>query len=653
MFNQPALTRTSIMKPKTKSTNWPRLTVQWGVLAFILVLAFLPDLTKINTPDFEAYCPFGGMQALGSYLLSQALSCTMTSAQIVMGVLLFIGVLLFSKLFCSYICPIGTVSEWLGNLGDKLKIRFTIKGITDKILRSLKYILLYITLYYTLQSNELFCKKFDPYFALASGFNTDVVVQFAIISIVLVVVGSIFIRLFWCKYLCPLGAISNIFKFSVFFVTILLVYIIILKLGIAISYVWPLAIACAGGFALELRSLQSKITPLAKITRSESTCTSCQLCTKKCPQAIDVASVKTVKHVDCNLCGDCLLVCPVKNTLSINKQPKLKRLPVIATTLLVVTGILLGNVWEVPTIDQKWAETEVINDAAVFSMSGLKNIKCYGSSVAFANQMKRVEGVYGVATYVKHRRVKIYYDNSILDEEKLQKELFTPQRTIFKTLPADAQQVFVISLQLENFFDSYDFNYLSHMVRKETNAVGMISEFACPVIVKIFFPEEILQKNELINLIESKTFVFETTAGPQEIDLGYEVAVDPEFFTTGMPEYAKMMFTPFDRTFNYRNNYSDDVVSTYTFSLGNNNRVRNRLSYLVSHLSNDNGIVEFQTKLDESFKEVIEISYVDTMTNIYDINASIMADSLTITYSSGKTGKVKNMFDFSEEINKQ
>ena len=126
-----------------------------------------------------------------------------------MGVILLVGVLLFSKLFCSYICPIGTISEWLGRLGDQLKIRYTIKGLGDKILRSLKYILLFITLYFTLQSNELFCKKFDPYFSVASGFNSDVVVLYASLAIALVIFGSIFIRLFWCKYLCPLGAISN------------------------------------------------------------------------------------------------------------------------------------------------------------------------------------------------------------------------------------------------------------------------------------------------------------------------------------------------------------------------------------------------------------------------------------------------------------
>jgi len=99
-------------------------------------------LNKSFKADFEAYCPFGGVQALGSYILNQALACTMTSAQIVMGVLMMVGVFLFSKLFCGYICPIGTFSEWLGKLGDRLKIRITFSGIVDKLLRSLKYILL-------------------------------------------------------------------------------------------------------------------------------------------------------------------------------------------------------------------------------------------------------------------------------------------------------------------------------------------------------------------------------------------------------------------------------------------------------------------------------------------------------------------------------
>lgn len=635
---------------KSNKTNWPRLTIQLGVILFILILFFFPKLTNIATPDFEAYCPFGGLQALGSYLLNQALSCTMTSAQIVMGVLLFIGVLLFSKLFCSFICPIGTVSELLGKLGDKLKVRLTIKGIPDKILRSIKYILLFVTVYYTLQSNELFCKKFDPYYALASGFDSDVVILYAIITIAIVILGSLFIRLFWCKYLCPLGAISNIFKFSFFFVAILAVYLILLKFGIEISYVWPLAVVSAGGYIIELIGQKSRLFPIAKITRNTTTCTDCQLCTINCPQGIDVAAVETVKHVDCNLCGDCLLVCPVNNTLTINKKRSLKWLPVFAVVALVVFGLIMGKVWEIPTIDLKWYDTEEMADAEIFSQSGLKNIKCYGSSMAFANKMKQVDGVYGVATFVKHNRVKLYYNADKLDEEKIQELLFTPQKKPVKALAKGVETVYGVSLKLENFFDSYDFSYLSILLKQKTNAVGVISEFDCPVIVKIYFPSEIENREELLSIIESETLTYEIKSGEKTVELKYEISGKPEYFTISRGEYISTLFSSYQKDFNHKNNYTDDVIEIYQLPLGKNNRLRNRFSYIVSHLSNDDGVIEFKTKLDKNYKEIADISFVDSMTTIENIKTALLSDTLIISYSSGKKGKVKNMFDFSEEL---
>ena len=639
------------MKLFNKRTNWPRYIIQWGVIVFMLALAFLPGLTKITTPDFEAYCPFGGMQALGSYLISQALSCTMTSAQIVMGVVLFIGVLLFSKLFCSFICPIGTISEWLGTIGDKFKMRYTIKGVADKALRSLKYILLFITVYYTLQSNELFCKKFDPYYAIASGFDTDVVLLYAIISIAVAILGSIFIRLFWCKYLCPLGAISNIFKFSVFFVATLGTYLVLLSFGFEISYVWPLAVASAGGYIIELMGQKSRLFPIAKITRSTSTCTDCQLCTISCPQGIDVAAVETVKHVDCNLCGDCLTSCPVNNTLTINKKKSLKWLPVVALIVLATIGIILGNVWEVPTIDLKWGEPEEIASAEIFTQSGLKNIKCYGSSMAFANKMKTVDGVYGAATFVKHHRVKLYYDAEKLNEEKIQELLFTPQKSPVRMLKKGIDTVYGVSLKLENFFDSYDFYYLNTLLRQKTNAVGMISEYACPVIVKIYFPSEIEDKEKLISILESETLTYSIKDNETTVELNYEVADKPEYFTISRKKYVSLLFTPYEKTFNHKKEYSSDVIKTWQIPLGKNNKLRKRFSYLVSHLSNDDGVVEFKTLLDTNYNEIARISYIDTMTTVDNIKSELLSDTLTISYSNGQKKRVPNMFDFSKIIN--
>ncbi len=640
------------MKPKTKQANWPRIIIQWGVLAFILVLFFAPRAVGITTPDFEAYCPFGGLQALGSYLLSQALSCTMTSAQIVMGVILFGGVLLFSKLFCSYICPIGTVGEWLGKIGMRLKMRLTVKGFADKVLRSLKYILLFITLYFTLQSNELFCKKYDPYFALASGFNTDVVLLYAIIAISVVVIGSVFIGLFWCKYLCPLGALSNIFKFSIFFVTTLGIYLILIQLGVEISYVWPLAVVSMGGYIIELSGMKSRFTPAAKIMRNTETCTSCNLCSRKCHQGIDVAKLTTVKHVDCNLCGDCLLVCPVDKTLTINKQPRFNRLPVVALVALVILGITLGSVWEVPTIDLRWGTADQIENAAVFTQSGLKNVKCYGSSMAFANKMQQVEGIYGAATFVKHHKVKLYYDPDILTEEKIQEQMFKPQNKKIRTLTTEPDSIYGVTYHLDNFFDEMDFTYLQVLLYNQTKAVGLISEFDCPVTVKIFF-EEPVKLDSLSPIVESKSMEAATTSGDiKTFKLGYKIAGKPELFKVSKDEYLRSFFIPFERNFNYWDTYSDEVLQVYKISLGKNPKNYNRLSYITSHLSNDDGVIGVNTRLDESFEIIMNITYVDSMTTVPRIEAALLSDSLQVSFSSGEQAKVANMFDFSSEIEK-
>jgi NAD-dependent dihydropyrimidine dehydrogenase PreA subunit len=635
------------MSKRVKKNNWFKLFYQLAIIGLLGFMAFKLFSDRLYTPDFEAYCPFGGLQALGSFLTRDSLSCAMTSMQITMGVMLFAGVIFVSKLFCGYICPLGTVSEWIGKLGDRMNVRFETGRIADMALRSLKYGLLFITFYITLESSELFCKKFDPYYAVASGFNSDVVVLWAVIAIGAFFLGSLFLRLFWCRYLCPLGALSNIFSFTWWFAGIAAFYIILRIAGAGIPWVWLLAVIAAGGYLLEIFK-KEKVTPsLIHITRNSESCTSCKLCTKKCPQGIDVSVMDNVKHVDCTLCGDCLYACPEKDTLQINRR-NMKWLPAAALTVLIIIGLMLGSLYELPTIDLKWGTAEQVAGAGTFTKVGLKSIKCFGSSTAFANQMQKIEGIYGVSTYVGTHTVKILYDKSLYDDVKIQKLLFVPEKRLLKRLKSASGSVVVYSLTVDNFFDPLDVAYLRHLLLQKTEAVGYQSEFACPVIIRIYFPSGNQPGTEALKeIIQTKSLEYTENGIYFRTPLEYRVVtiLENRNLMSGI-DYLTDMYKPFTMRFNKYNDYTPDAVSIYELTMGGNIELKDRYSYMGSHLSGFNGIVGFETLIDQAGIEVGRVSFVDSLITVEKVIRAIKSDSLLLHYGDGTVEKVANQFVF-------
>ena len=163
-------------KRSTRIRNWPKYLLQWGVLGAIIVFltGIIPSETAV---DPEAYCPMGGLQALATYLANNSLPCSMSSLQVMMGIALVAAVVLFSKLFCAYICPLGTVQDLIVKARNAMKIK-SVKvrngSFGDKILRIVKYVLVFWIFYMTVNASELFCKNLDPYYAVATGFKGQV-----------------------------------------------------------------------------------------------------------------------------------------------------------------------------------------------------------------------------------------------------------------------------------------------------------------------------------------------------------------------------------------------------------------------------------------------------------------------------------------------
>ncbi|HLP16463.1 MAG TPA: 4Fe-4S binding protein, partial [Bacteroidota bacterium] len=225
-------------------------------------------------PGVEGFLPISALISFKYWIETGIINAVHPS-----GLLIFLaivgGSLLLKKSFCSWLCPIGTLSESLWMLGKKIfKRNFDLPRWLDYPLRSLKYLLLLFfgAAVWAMDSDTLAAFIFSPYNKMA-----DVKMYFffaeistaAIVTILVLMGLSVVVKNFWCRYLCPYGA---------------------------------------------LLGLTSLLSPL-KIRRNASTCIDCELCTKVCPSRINVHAVKTVRSDECTSCLQCVEICPVKETL--------------------------------------------------------------------------------------------------------------------------------------------------------------------------------------------------------------------------------------------------------------------------------------------------------------------------------------------------
>jgi hypothetical protein len=55
-----------------------------------------------------------------------------------------------------------------------------------------------------------------------------------------------------------------------------------------------------------------------------------------------------------------------------------------ASVTLIALALYSATVVELPTINMKWGNGQQLSQAIVYTQSGLKNIKCFGSASSFA-----------------------------------------------------------------------------------------------------------------------------------------------------------------------------------------------------------------------------------------------------------------------------
>ena len=643
-------------KQSTIKRNWPKYLLQWGVLAALAAFLLIPGKDPANP---EAYCPMGGLQALTTFFVRGSLPCSMSMVQIVMGIALAAAVVLFSKLFCGYLCPLGTVQDLLMKLRNTIGWRgIVIKNgtVADKVLRVIKYVLLFWIFYSTATASELFCKNLDPYYAVATGFKGEITLWMSLISVAAVILCGFMVNMFWCKYLCPLGAISNSLKFWVWIVVLAAAYYLLGAVGVNVPWWALLAAFCVVGYLLEILCGKPGLQVL-HIMKNDSKCTHCGLCTKACPYGIDVAGCRAgaVKAVDCTLCGECTAVCPV-DAIHTGVCVKGGRnvwnvlTPAVIALVLMGIGLWAGGKYELPTINVTWGIEQSLEDGTVkqlvdpsslktMEMEGLRSVKCYGSSMAFKAKLEKIRGVHGVKTFVSHHRAVITYDPAATTPEVIQESVFTPSKFRVNTPDmATVDSIKVVTIRTENMYDKLDLNYLGLQMRLTDKKIyGLESEFACPLIVRVYMDaSETADKAWFKKIVNMKELEMPVHGGGTKITPVNFKFVDLEdgesYIST--ESFIRKMFTPFKAQFSSRvEEFAGKPQFVYEIPDANYEKpiILRNLPFVSNHLSRNDGIIGVYLELDNSLTPALMIRYAAPMTadRIWEL---LNMETWTITY---------------------
>ena len=231
----------------------------------------------------EGWLPIAGLMNLKYLLMTGSMPAIHPASLVLLASFLAISLLL-RKAFCSWLCPIGTVSEYLWKLGRRILSRnFSLPRWLDVALRSLKYVLLGFFAWAVLNMSALDIDAFQrsPY-----GLIVDVrMLNFfrflgmtAAVVIAILAILSLLIQSFWCRYLCPYGAL------------------------------------------LGLASLGSP----TRISRHADPCIDCGKCAKACPSSLAVDTLVTIRSAECTGCLECVAACPAEGALHLELPRKIR-----------------------------------------------------------------------------------------------------------------------------------------------------------------------------------------------------------------------------------------------------------------------------------------------------------------------------------------
>jgi len=323
-----------VRKPEHVSGQTLRFWIQiaflllclWIGIEFILWFFYHEGSASVavaRPPGVEGFLPISAFMSLQYFFLSGIVHPVHPAGLIILFAIVAISIV-YKKAFCSWFCPIGTISESIGDLGKRLFGRnFVPWKWLDYPLRSLKYLMfgfLAYTVILLMDEHALGLFLDSPYNRVADikmMLFFKEISRTSIIVLAVLMVFSLFIKNSWCRYLCPYGAL----------------------LGIT-----------------------SLFSPF-RITRTRESCIDCSMCSKVCPSAIAVEKHNVVMSDECTSCLACVDACPVADTLQMkvsrrsrfSVSPRMVPVTIIAMFVAITGAAMLSGYWRNDITEQEYS----------------------------------------------------------------------------------------------------------------------------------------------------------------------------------------------------------------------------------------------------------------------------------------------------------